>query len=162
MSMIGYYYKANEFLVKQIQNGNASGILLDEDVERDSLCIDKAWHAIHYVVTGCVWEIPEDNILGQLVLGGNPVSDEDFGYGPARLIAKETVAQIAEALQEWKEAVFRQRFNMEDLVSNEVYPVMDDEDGAMFEDYVWENFAALKKYFEEAAADGAGMITFIA
>ena len=162
MSMIGYYYKANDFFVKRLQKGSAEEILFEEDVEKDLMCVDKAWHAIHFVLTGRVWDIPEDNVLGQMVLGGEPVSEEDFGYGPARLLSKETTAQIAEALKTWDEAVFRDGFNMEDLVANEVYPVMDGEDEGDFFTYVWETFAALKKYFEEAAEEGAGMVTFLA
>ena len=99
MSMIGYYYKANDFFVKRLQKGSAEEILFEEDVEKDLMCVDKAWHAIHFVLTGRVWDIPGDNVLGQMVLGGEPVSEEDFGYGPARLLSKETTAQIAEALK---------------------------------------------------------------
>ena len=79
MSMIGYFLKADDLLVRQIEDGNAGEILFGEEEEQDLLGIDKAWHAIHYVLTGCVWDIPDDNILGQMVLGGEPVSDEDFG-----------------------------------------------------------------------------------
>lgn len=161
MSMIGYFLKANDFLVKRIEKGNAGEILFGEEVEQDLLCIDKAWHAIHFVLTGCVWDIPDDNILGHMILGGEPVSEEDFGYGPARLISKGTVAQIADALKEWDEVTFREKFCMEDLIANEVYPVVEDEDGELFAQYVCENFLELKKYFEAAATDGDSMITFL-
>ena len=161
MSMIGYFLKADDLLVRQIEDGNAGEILFGEEEEQELLCIDKAWHAIHYVLTGCVWDIPDDNILGQMILGGEPVSDEDFGYGPARLIPKEIVAQIADALKEWDEAAFRDKFCIEDLISNEIYPVTSNEDGELFAEYVWENFAELKKYFETAAKDGESMVTFL-
>ena len=161
MSMIGYFLKANDFLVKRIEKGNAGEILFGGEEEQNLLCIDKVWHAIHFVLTGCVWDIPDDNILGHMILGGEPVSDEDFGYGPARLISKETVAQIADALKEWDEAAFREKICMEDLIANEVYPVMDDEDRELFAQYVCENFVELKKYFEEAAKDGESMIAFL-
>ena len=85
MSMIGYYLRADEDTVNKIREGD-TGILFGEENDRNLACIDKAWHAIHYIVTGCVWDIPDDNILGHLVLGGEPINDEDMGYGPARLI----------------------------------------------------------------------------
>ena len=167
MSMIGYFLRADEDITEKIRNGQGSGFLFGNDSfgnddDDKILCIDKAWHAIHYIVTGCVWDIPEDNLLGQLVLGGEPIDDEDLGYGPARLIPKETVSQISENLEKWDEAVFHENFHMQDMISNEIYPVMSDEDEESFFEYIWENFAELKKFYIAAAEDGQNVIAFLA
>ncbi len=161
MSMIGYYLRAGEDTVNKIREGD-TGILFGEENDKNLACIDKAWHAIHYIVTGCVWDIPDDNILGHLVLGGEPINDEDMGYGPARLIPAETVKLLHEALMPWDEGFFRGNFHMQDMIDNEIYPVMSDENEADFFEYVWENFDELKKFFEEAANAGENVIAFLA
>ncbi len=161
MSMIGYFLRADEDTTQKIRIGEGSQFLFGNDDSDSLLCIDKAWHAIHFIVTGCVWDIPEDEPLGQLVLGGTPINDEDMGYGPARLIPKETVAQLSESLEKWDEASFRENFRMQDMISHEVYPVMSDEDEELFFEYVWENFDELKKFYKTAAQEGQNVIAFL-
>ena len=85
-----------------------------------------------------------------------------MGYGPARLIPAETVKLLHEALKPWDEGFFRENFHMQDMIDNEIYPVMSDEDEADFFEYVWANFDELKKFFEEAANAGENVIAFLA
>lgn len=160
MSMIGYFLRADEDTTQKIRAGEGNEILFGNDDDK-LLCIDKAWHAIHYMVTGCPWDTPEDNPLGQLVLGGQPINDEDMGYGPARLIPKETVSQLSDALQSWDEAVFRESFHMQDMIADEIYPVMSDEDEELFFEYIWENFKELKTFYHEAARNRQNVIAFL-
>lgn len=161
MSMIGYYLRADEDTTKKIAESQGNGLLFGENDDDRFLCIDKAWHAIHYIVTGCVWEIPENEPLGQLVLGGIPINDKDMGYGPARLISVETVAQLSEALEKWDEALFRENFHLQDMAENEIYPVVAGEDEALFFEYIWEYFKELQTFFKAAARDGQNVITFL-
>ena len=161
MSMIGYYFPADDDMVRKLMEGDSGEFMFHGEHEDDLMCIDKSWHAIHYTLTGEVWEVPEDNILAQLILGGEPVNEEDMGYGPARLLPKEVVLQLSEAMKGWDEAAFREKFNMKDMVENEVYPVMEDEDEELFFQYVWENFDALKEFFNETAKKGLHVITFL-
>ncbi|MBD5458342.1 MAG: DUF1877 family protein, partial [Lachnospiraceae bacterium] len=98
MSMIGYYFPADDDMVQRMKEGGSGELMFGEEHRDELFSIDKAWHAIHYVLTGEVWEVPEDNILAQLILGGEPVNDEDMGYGPARLISKETVSGLSVAM----------------------------------------------------------------
>lgn len=162
MSMIGYYLRADEDTVRTLREGDGFGLLFGNENNEKLTCIDKAWHAIHYIVTGCVWEIPDDNPLGQLVLGGEPINDEDIGYGPARLIPPETVKLLNDALAAWDEAYFRENFHMQDMIDNEIYPVISDENETDFFEYIWENFDELKKFFGAAAENGENVIAFLA
>ena len=56
---------------------------------------------------------------------------------------------------------FRARFDIKDMIENEIYPVMSDEDEEIFFQYVWENFDALKQFFKETAEKGLNMLTFL-
>ena len=76
MGMIGCYIRMDDENVKELQNGAQLDISGSDD---NTLDIDKSWHAIHFVLSGEVWEIDEDNLLSQVVLGGSPVNDYYMG-----------------------------------------------------------------------------------
>ncbi len=158
MSMICYYLQADDGMLQNLISGEE---IPPADAGK-SLSIDQAWHTIHYTLTGKVWDVSEDNILSQLVLGGEPINDEDMGYGPMRLLSKEIVSQLADALDEWDENSFRAKFKMEDLIANDVYPSMGMEAEEEFFQYVWESLNALKKFIKEAAAEKQNVLTFLA
>lgn len=160
MGMIGYYFRADDDIVQKLREGS-NGILFDEDNEDRLMCVDKAWHAIHYTLTGEVWGMTKEP-ASWLVLGGEPVNDEDMGYGPARLIEKDIVKLIADALAAWDEAAFRESFSIEDMIADHVYPVMDNESEEEFFQYVWANFAELKKWIQEVAEAEENVIVFMA
>lgn len=159
MSMICYYLQADDETLQKFQSGNANPFT---DMGDASIDIDKAWHTIHYILTGEVWDVPDDDILAQLVLGGEPINDEDLGYGPMRLLTKETVSQLADALEKWDEDAFRENFHMEDLTANEIYPTTGMDEEEEFFQYVWENFDVLKKFIKETSEKDLNVLTFLA
>jgi hypothetical protein len=74
------------------------GAVLDgvEAGQGGEIDLDKAWHGIHFLLTGSAWE--GDEPLGYLIAAGQPVGDEDVGYGPARVLRPKEVAQLDAAL----------------------------------------------------------------
>ena len=162
MSMIGYYYQTDDITVQKLREGADAEFMFEGKNEENMLCIDKAWHAIHFTLTGEEWEVSEDEPISQAVLGGEPVNDEDMGYGPMRLIPKELVTKIADELEEMDKAVFQSKFNLKDMVEKQIYPVMDDEDEEQFFEYVWELFAELKKFYKDASEKNRNVLAFIA
>lgn len=158
MGMIGCYIRMDDENVKEFQDGAELDISGNND---NMLDIDKSWHAIHFVLSGEVWEIDEDNPLSQVVLGGAPVNDDDMGYGPARLLEKDLVKKLADALESWDEKTFRDGFSMAAMVENQIYPVMVNENEEQFFEYVWSNFKEVKKFFRQAADCGQNIISFI-
>lgn len=162
MGMIGYYFRADEDLVNQIKRGEDESVFYNEDYENNILDVDKAWHAIHFVLTGESWEAPADELLANVVMGGQPINDTDMGYGPARLLEREVVKKLAKALEDWDESAFREKFHVTDMIENRVYPVMDNENEEEFFQYVWFYFMELKKFFKEAADRNEYIISYIA
>lgn len=71
------------------------GDIDDEDAQmpEPDLDIDKAWHGIHYLLTGSAWEIGEG--AGAAVLGGDTIGED----GPARLLSSDTVRAVAAGLE---------------------------------------------------------------
>ncbi len=56
---------------------------LDEDDHEAEADLDKAWHGIHYLLTGTAWK--GEPPLCYLVRGGQTIGDVEVGYGPARV-----------------------------------------------------------------------------
>src|SRR5438874_10953823 len=63
---------------------------------RERVVLDKAWHAIHFVLTGS--RLGGDAPLNFLVSEGTPVGEVDVGYGPARVLTSQQVRALANAL----------------------------------------------------------------
>src|SRR5205809_3698611 len=61
--------------------------------DRSDLDVDKAWHGLHFLLTGAANE--ERPPLDFLVTGGEEIGDEDVGYGPARAYHSLQVREIA-------------------------------------------------------------------
>ena len=59
--------------------------------------VDKAWHAIHFLLCGQPWESKPP--LNFIVSGGTPVGDVDVGYGPARVFSSSELSEIVGALE---------------------------------------------------------------
>src|SRR5262249_39923399 len=81
--------------------------------------VDKAWHAIHFMLTG----VAEggDGPFALAVLGGTPVGEE-VGYGPARFLNPGEVRSVAAALEQLGEGGFRARFDAEAMTRAKIYP----------------------------------------
>jgi len=163
MGMIGYYFRANEEMLNKIKKGDTASVVFDKKYQDNILDIDKTWHAIHYTLTGTQYEIEDDEDVSHLILGGVPVSEEDMGYGPARLFTKEQVVLLNNALKEWDETCFRQNFNMEGMFEEEIYPLIEGQDEEEeFFSYVWPYFKWIKEFFQEAAEEEQYVLTFLA
>jgi hypothetical protein len=87
---------------------------------QDELCIDKAWHGLHFALTGSVWEGAAP--LNFIAKGGTEVGDEDVGYGPARAFTVAEVRAIHQALEKLDEADAERRFQPATQCKVDLYP----------------------------------------
>ncbi len=88
--------------------------------DTDTIDLDKAWHALHFLFTGSDWEgaFPQ----GFLVACGEPVGDVDVGYGPARAFTSDQVKALAEYLAGLDRDELKHRFDPEKMHAMEIYP----------------------------------------
>lgn len=122
MSMIGNFLQlSSEELADLIANpSDVESFIYPDDEEREgNIDVDKAWHGIHFLLTGDAWggEPPLVNV----VLGGTELGD-DVGYGPARYLTADEVRAAAEALRDITPDVLRTRYIASDLSRNSIYP----------------------------------------
>ena len=122
--------------------------------------LDKAWHGIHYLLTGSVWE--GDEPLNFLIAGGGTIGEIDVGYGPARCIKSDLVRRIHEHLSGISVEELKSRFEPGKMMANEIYPEIWDrieDDGNL--DYLIEYFKELKHFISKAVENNLGIIISI-
>lgn len=119
----------------------------------EPLGIEKAWHGLHYLLTGS----PTDTAppLGAAILGGQEVG-EDLGYGPARYLTPAEVAAVADALDQVTHADLDARYDPSIMDQQKIYPGhWDDPDSA---DWMIDTFDEVKAYYAQARERGYGML----
>lgn len=166
MSMIGSLRRATDDEVTRLLAspekiraflyGKPEGIKDTTDIR-----LDKAWHGIHFVLTGSDWG--GDSPLNFLVSGGTPVGDEDLGYGPARAFTTGEVSRIHAALDVLPAEEFKRRIDLRALAEAGIYPdVWEREDEVdVYLEYLVSYYATLRSYVETLARDGLGMLVYI-
>jgi hypothetical protein len=139
--------------------------LLDDPGEIESVIhngkpgcdLHKAWHAIHYVLTGTPDGGAEPNNL--LLLGGTELDDElDDGYGPPRLLTPEQVKAFDGALRPFDApGALAARFDHAGMVRDGVYAINPDSRADELE-FTEHFFTGLRAFIRDAAAAGQGVL----
>ena len=160
MGMIGCYVSVPEADIAKIEGDEDYVNELIDNTELSSLSIEKAWQAIHFVLTGNPME-SDGSPLGNAVLGGREVGD-DMGYGPARLLVPNEVKKTAEALEKISTEEFAKRIPKSDFANNDIYVFSgeDPEDEDIIEELSG-YYTELRTHFQESAARGDGMLLYI-
>lgn len=161
MGMIGYFFSAEEAEIAQAQNDTRSFYELAFSAgEEESVDVDKAWHAIHFVLSGNPWDCSQDDPLSQAVLYGTPIG-ENMGYGPAMLKTAAEVKQIAQALSLITKEWFHDHYSIADMIEEHIYPVREEEDGEEFFAYIWGAFLCLQDFYQKASAKERCVLFYI-
>ena len=82
--------------------------------------LEKAWHGLHYLLSGTVGE-PDESALGRAVLGGTEVGEDFSGYGAARRFPPAEVGEVAAALGASDDEVMG-RFDPQRMAELQIYP----------------------------------------
>jgi hypothetical protein len=137
-----------------------AGLVLEEG-EGDVGSLDKAWHGIHYLLTGTAWE--GDPPLNFLVSGGQEVGEEDVGYGPARTLTPGETREIAGALAAVSDDQLRARFAPGEMMRLEIYPEIWDRDPAEDDTlgYLIAYVGQLRAILASVVARGHGLLVAI-
>jgi hypothetical protein len=124
-----------------------------------TLSLEKSWHGLHFVLAGECWG--GDGPLAFLLAGGEPVGNIDVGYGPARVILADEVAQIANALSALTQEEFDRRFDLEQMAEGMVYPqIWDEPRPDLLEEYLG-YFEGLKQFVHLAAQQRQALVILL-
>ena len=120
--------------------------------------LDKAWHAIHYLLTGNAsgGELP----AGFLLAGGTHLDTIEAGYGPPRLLSASDTRAVQAALAAVTEADLMRRWDPAQMMELEIYPEIWDRDGSDDDPrgYVLEYFEGLRRFVTRAAEAEMGLV----
>ena len=170
MGMIIYFHAASDETIRSILADPPKVFaLLDDDSdealagdlkldrargEGRSIDLDKAWHAIHFLLNGTPWggEPPLNLMLSE----GATVGDEDVGYGPARAFSSKEAAAYATAVESLTGEMLMSRYNAEEMTRADIYPQIWDEGDIA--SYLVPYFDDLKKFLVETRQAGLGLI----
>lgn len=157
MSMIGSYYQVDEATLESLRKDpSAFETFMDQESGADftNMDVDKAWHAIHFLLTGTAYE--GNGPLFNVIMGGEELDDTDNGYGPARILTPAEVKEVNKALEHIPPAELQKRFSAKKLKEADIYPeIWDDEDGL---EYVITHYEQLRDFYKNAAEAGNGMV----
>ncbi len=162
MGMVGCFAAVDRVTLSKLKSDPylIEGYLHPDDGDSDPpnyIDVDKAWHGIHYLLTGKVDEGAEP--LSWAVLGGEEIGEE-IGYGPARFLEPEQVHSIAAWLPD--DIVFKSRFDPQAMEKAKIYPeVIWVRDGDDALDYLVENYRELVAFYRSAAERGDGAILWL-
>ena len=121
------------------------------------LDLHKSWHGLHWLMCQSVWEGPEP--YRSAIFGGEEIGD-DVGYGPPRLMEPAQVERVARALSALSAAQLMKRYDGRAMAREEIYPGNFDEDGSWKRD-LRRDYERLQKFYQETAAQGGGLLSWI-
>ncbi|MCI4066073.1 YfbM family protein [Micromonospora sp. R77] len=135
------------------------GDLDDDEAEmpEPELDLDKSWHGIHYLLTGTGWQVSEG--AGTAILGGVEIGP-DGGYGPPRLLDRDTVRAVAAALDALDVETLRARFDPGAMAAADIYPDIWT-NGIDEIDYLMSHFDHLRRFYHAAAVNSQAVLVAI-
>ena len=123
------------------------------------LDIDKAWHALHFLMTGEAWG--QAFPLGFLVAGGEEVG-EDTGYGPPRAFRYGEVNEIATALARLDGRRLTAAIDLQALAREEIYPhFWEADDEAQVRAWILDTFEKLRDFVVRAAEAREALLVWL-
>ncbi|MFE6074758.1 YfbM family protein [Paenibacillus sp. NPDC057886] len=154
MGMSGRYLVVTNELIESIKSGEVS--VHDCSVELD---IDKMWQMLQFTLTGEVVEgqpplgyvVP---LAGEQYLGN--YSDMDLF-----LLNNEQVLEAYMALEQMTPEELKERFSLEQMVAEGVYPVMDDWDADETFQEIVQTLNDVQALYQVTAASGKGIVFYI-
>lgn len=164
MSMIGTFAATDAATLAQLKadHGAVYQFLYPDDGDGEpanAVDVDKAWHGIHYLLTGCAEGGPAP--LSWAVMGGEEVG-EDLGFGPARILQPAEVGMVSAALSATDEATLKARFLPDRMTAAQIYPdtIWLREDDQAF-DYLMVHYRVLVAFYRNAAKRGDGVVLWL-
>ena len=141
--------RVEQLLYESLLGGAANGNELD---------VDKAWHGLHFLLTGSAWEgsFP----LNFIVAGGEEVGD-DLGYGPARGLTSSDVLKIDAALEPLKADELGQRFDAQRMTDLQIYPFGWSHDPDGEREYLLDFYADLRAFVRRTAEQGHALLVYL-
>lgn len=149
----GLFKSGNEVGSTTIVREFANGEFFEND-------LDKAWHGIHYLLTGTDYE---GEFPLNFLLSGETVGNIDVGYGPARVFMTEDAKVIYETISKLPDEELRRHFNPSEMMKKKIYPDIWDRDPKKDDTlgYLMEYVQILRNFLHQVVKDKVGFVIYI-
>ena len=159
--MISILMFASDDEIRQLLE-NPESICEFIEAERTSTDLDKAWHGIHWLLTGSA--DGGDEPLCYLLAGGEPVGDVDVGYGPARALTSGQVASWDGALAQISREELARRFDPQAMLDADIYPetwarIINGEEDTL--EYLLQAYGGLRDFVAAARKERSGLLVYL-
>lgn len=121
--------------------------------------LDVDWHGLQWLLAGDLWK-PTSG-AGSAIMGGTPVGEDLYGYGPARLLSGSEVDAIAAGLRELPADDLRLRYDLKAIRKAEPYPFYNRWKKAHLDDYLLPAYTKLTAFYAKAAKTGSAVASVI-
>jgi hypothetical protein len=131
------------------------------EAARTFVYLDKAWHGIHFLLTGSAWEGEEP--LCYMVKGGEMLDPETYLDGPPRALRPDQIANWANALSTISTEDLRKRYDPKTMIEARIYSFWDfdpEEENPLV--YLLPYYEALRAFLEQAKKENKGALITIA
>lgn len=156
MIWVGYRRMADEAR-KALEDPELLEELLESDDDVTSVDLDKAWHGLHWLLTGS--GEPTDDAASDAIFGGEPIG-EDLGYGPGRLLPASGVSAVANVLRELDPDSLSSRMDRAAMARADLHPSIWEEQD-IFDEYLSPAYERLRAFYLVAADRGEAVIQTI-
>lgn len=157
MGMSGHYVAMSDTEIKEMIAGEVAIDRL-HSADNFKLDIDKTWEAIHFVLCGEEFNgAPPLGYVVPLRLDQNV----NFGDYSAFYLFSNEVAEAYESITGWDEKQLRQHYNFAQMVEQQIYPIVEDENVNELFEYILFHFSNIQKYLKEVVNQGKGIIFFV-
>lgn len=131
----------------------------DAPLNPSELDIDKAWHIIHFLLTGEAWG--GSGALADSILGGVELTGTDAGYGPFRYLTPPEVQSVARALADLPFDELWSRLDPDETESAGIYPGRWGADGEVERAYVAQNYESLRTFYSSASQSSSAVLLYL-
>ena len=138
--------------------GSGSADDWQPDLENEDFDVDKAWHGIHFLLTGEPGESSAP--LNFIISGGHEIGKVDVGYGPVRAFTSQEVAPISRELGPITTDTLKRKCDRAAFQKNDIYPSIWDEPDEECFGYVLSYFEALKEFIKRTEDAGKGLLVY--
>ena len=133
--------------------------LLEEPQKGRSAYLDKAWHGIHFLLTGSQAQTTAPESM--VIFGGRPIGP-DQGYGPAQLLSPSDARRVAKLLESFPPQALAAKFNPRAMEAAKIYPdIIWVREGPEALKYVLQFYAQLLAFYKEAAERGDAVLLVV-
>ena len=162
MGMIGYYFKLEQEKLDEVLSGEALlSKVAPEFLGEGYFDLDKSWMALGEVLAKAKEDTAKYVVPYMVEASLIPSAMEDGYEFGAFAIPNFKVKEVAAFLEGMTEEAFQQIYDFQELVKNEVYPLVQEDQSEEFLEYLLSYFTELRKYFKEAGEEGKALVFFI-